>query len=71
MSPKINDYCYFPWEVLRDLPGDRQVDLRLQKMAERPGHRGFIHTLRRRIQELPEETRDHFCRGGWRLEDEN
>lgn len=67
--PQIGD-TNIPWRLLNLLPDDEQVDLRIRKLCETPGARGFLHMLRRRIQELPDDVRAHFCRGGWRMEDE-
>lgn len=58
------------WRVLRQLPDEEQVDLRLRKLCDRAGARGFLNTLRQRIKELPPKQRERFCRGGWRMEDE-
>lgn len=58
------------WRTLMKLPDEEQVDLRLRKLCDKPGARGFLHELRRRIKELPDDVRAHFCRGGWRMEEE-
>lgn len=67
---EIDSITNMPFRLLRQLPEQTQVLLRLRKMAGTPGHRVFLHELADRLEKLvagklavEELFKDGWCMG--------